>query len=85
MRRKGRFYRWGKVAEEISGHTLLMCLVFVCFWLVEHLIDLLWPGEKLLFGILPFKWLIDLADLFTFLIFSYVGGVSSYHAYRDGK
>jgi hypothetical protein len=74
--------RWLNVYEELVGHAFAMALVLISFWMIEALYNLLWGSERLLFGFLPFHWVIDAADFFAFLAFSYAGIISSIRAFR---
>jgi hypothetical protein len=74
--------RWVRAAEEIAGHLLIIILLLVSFRVVEFVFDFLWGSNALLFNLVPFKWLIQAADVSMFVAFVYAGGRSALRAYR---
>jgi hypothetical protein len=74
--------RWGRVYEEIVGHVVAMLLVLSGFYLVEAWVHYLWGNSRLLFGVVPWTWLIDAADVFTFVAFVASGIRMSIKAYN---
>jgi hypothetical protein len=74
--------RWARVYEELIGHTVTLLIVIFGFWVVGvwgHY----WMGSKRLFGVIPWEWLIDAADLYAFVLLAYTGTTQAIRAYRD--
>ena len=79
--------RWVRAVEEIAGHLIVVIALLLSFRIVEWVFDFLWGSNALLFNLVPFKWLIQGADVqgadvAMFLAFVYAGGRSALRAYQ---
>jgi|SoiMetStandDraft_2_1073263.scaffolds.fasta_scaffold594998_1 hypothetical protein len=74
--------RWVRAVEEIAGHLIVVIALLFSFRIVEWVFDFLWGSNALLFDLVPFKWLIQGADVAMFLAFVYAGGRSALRAYQ---
>lgn len=74
--------RWVRAVEEIAGHLIVVIALLLSFRIVEWVFDLLWGRDALLFDLVPFKWLIQAADVALFVSFVYVGGRSALQAFK---
>lgn len=74
--------RVAKACFELIAHSLIFAVMFVAFWGIEHLVDVLWGSQRLMFGVIPFTSLIDAADIVMFLSLLWCGVTSAVKAYR---
>jgi hypothetical protein len=74
--------RWVKAVDEIAGHVIVTSALLAGFWVVDHVYNFLWGKDALLFNFVPFKWVIQAADI-SIVAFVYVGVRSLLRAYRD--
>jgi hypothetical protein len=75
--------RWARVVEELVGHIFAMAVVIFGFYLISAWTEFLMGHNRLLFGWLPWHWLIDAADAYTFVAFVIAGTRMSIKAYGD--
>ena len=75
--------RWARVIEELVGHIFAMAVVILGFYLISAWTAFLMGYNRLLFGVVPWHWLIDAADAYTFVAFVIAGTRMSIKAYKD--
>jgi hypothetical protein len=69
-------------AIELFCHTAMLVLILVAVRVIEWTLEHLWgTKEKLLFDVVPVRFLFDGADLGLILAFLCFGGYAVYKAY----
>jgi hypothetical protein len=79
------FRKLARGAIELLCHTAMLMLILVAVRLIELTLERLWrTSEKLLFDVVPVRFLFDGADMGLILAFLFFGGYAVYKAYfRD--
>lgn len=69
--------------EELAGHVIVLLLIHFSIWVIDQVTLLLWNSDKLFFGVIPLRWILDCADLFTIIAFLIFGTVSIIKVFRS--
>lgn len=79
----GHVQRVVRAFQEIMAHTIVTVALLVSFRIVEYVFDFLWGKDVLFLNLVPFKWIIQVADLSIYVSFAYVGVRSLLKAYKE--
>jgi len=75
--------RVARAVQEIVAHLIVTLALLLSFKVVDLVYEFLWGKDALVFGLVPFKWLIQIADVCLLVVLGYTGVRSFYKAYKE--
>ncbi len=67
------WFRLRRGAAELIAHGAMLALILLIIRGIESLMGRLWGAEKLLFGVIPVRYVFDGADLVLLAVFLTIG------------